>query len=71
MCAEYVQFQEGKIGIAVVGPIFTLLRNVVLENNRRSWIIPIQSIEDLVDVWGSVRRIIKWWTHGGEISLAI
>jgi len=64
----YVQFQQCKICIAVIGLVFALLHNVVLKNSRGLRIVSIQTVEDIVDMLGSVRRIVKRNAHlGGEM----
>ena len=45
-----IQLQQGQIGIAVKRLILALLRNVVLKDGGRLWIISIQSIEDGFDM---------------------
>ena len=68
------QFQEREVRIAVICPVFALLRHVVLEHGRGFRVIPVEPVEDGVDVFGSVGRIVECDAHcarrgrGGEVG---
>jgi hypothetical protein len=61
----YVQLQKRQVGIAVVCLAFALLHDIVLEDGRRLGIVPVETIENLVDVLRPVRRVIEGTRHGG------
>ena len=58
-----LQFEEGEIGIAVVGPVFTLLGHVFLKDGGGFGVVAIEAIEDHFDMFGAFRRIVKCYAH--------
>ena len=59
-----VQLQQCQVGIAVIGPVFALLRNIVLEDGCCLGIVAIEAIENSVDVLGSVGCVVECYAHG-------
>lgn len=60
------QLQQSQIRIAVIGPVFALLRHVVLEYARRFGVVAVQTVEDGFDVRGPVGRVVEGYAHGYE-----
>lgn len=58
------QLQQRQVRIAIVGLIGALLGDVFLEDGSRLRVVPIKPIEDLVNVFRSVRRVIECDAHG-------
>ena len=63
---RYLQFQKRKVGVAVISLTFALLCDVFLENLCGLGVVPIEAVEDRVDVLGSIGSIVKGG-HGGGI----
>ena len=61
------QFQKREIRVAVVRPVFALLRYVVLEHGRGFGVIAVEPVEDGFDVLGPFRHMIKCYTHCGAL----
>lgn len=59
----HLQLEEGQISIAVISLTFALLRNVFLETGDNSRIIPLQALQNIVDMLRSIRGIVKSHTH--------
>ena len=53
------QLEESEVGVAVVCAIFTLLRHVVLEYRRRFGIVAVESIQDRIDMFGPIGRMVE------------
>jgi hypothetical protein len=60
-----VQLQECQVGIAVICLVLTLLHDIVLEYGGRLGVVPVEAIEDLINVLGPVGRVVKGSRHGG------
>ena len=60
-----VQLQEGQVGVAIVCLRLALLHDIVLEDLRRLGVVAVEAIEDLLDVFGPLRREVEGGTHGG------
>jgi hypothetical protein len=60
-----VQLQEGQVGVAVVCLRLALLHDIVLEDLRRLGVVAVEAIEDLLDVFGPLRREVEGGAHGG------
>ena len=58
-----LQFQECQISIAVIRPVLALLCHVVLEDVRRFRVIPIQSVQDSLNMLRPIWRIVERDTH--------
>jgi hypothetical protein len=61
----HVQLQEGQVGVAVVGLRLALLHDIVLEDTRRLGVVPVEAIEDLLDVLRPLGRKVEGGSHGG------
>lgn len=59
----YSQLQQSQIGVTVVTPIFTLCSNVFLEDVGGLWVVSIETVQDRIDVFRPVGRIIEGNTH--------
>ncbi len=58
-----LQFEQGEVGVAIVCPIFTLLRHVVLKDGGGFGIITVEAIKYGFDMLGPVRRIVESYAH--------
>lgn len=59
-----VQLEEGEVGVAVVGLAFALLHDIVLEGARSLGVVPVEAVEDLLDVVRPLRREVERGAHG-------
>lgn len=59
------QFQESEIRIAVVCPILALLGHVILEHGCRLGIVSIEAVENGIDVFWPIRRVVEGDAHDG------
>ena len=59
-----LQFEEGKVGVAVVGAVFTLLRHIVLENGGGFGVVAVETIKDSFNMLGAIRRVVEGYAHG-------
>jgi len=72
--AVYVQFQQGEVGVAVVGLGLALLRDIFLEDRGRFRVVPVQAVQYRVDVRWPLRRMIKCEPHrvrGGMVQVEV
>ena len=58
-----LQFQQSQISIAVVRPVLALLCHIVLEDVRRFRVIPVQSVQDSLNMLWPIWRIVECNTH--------
>ena len=58
------QFQQRKVGVAVVCPILALLRDIVLEDGGSFGIVSVQAVQDSIDMLWPVRCVIESDAHG-------
>ena len=58
-----VQFEESKVGVAVICLVGALLCNVFLEYRGRLWVVAVEAVQDVVDVFRPLGRIIEGDTH--------
>ena len=57
------QFQQRKVGVAVVRSVLALLRDIVLEDGGSLGVVSVQAIQDSIDMLWPVRRIIESDAH--------
>lgn len=57
------QLEQGQVGVAVVGLVFALRRDVVLENCRRLGVVAVESVQDGVNVLWPLGRVVERNTH--------
>jgi hypothetical protein len=57
------QLQQRQICIAIVRSLLALLVHIVLEYGRGLRIVSIESVEDVLNVLGPVRRIVEGYAH--------
>ena len=65
-----LQFQQGKVRIAIVCLVLALLSNIVLENIGGLGIVSVEAIQYLIDVFGPVRRKVECDAHGCRAKLS-
>ena len=58
-----VQLQQREVGVAVVCLVLALLHDIVLEDGGRFRVVPVESVEDLLDVLRPFRRVIEGGAH--------
>ncbi len=58
-----LQLQQGKVGVAIVGPLFALLGDIVLKHGRGLGVVPVEAVEDGIDVVGPVGRGVESYAH--------
>lgn len=59
-----VQLQQREVGVAVVRLVLALLHDIVLEDGRGFGVVPVEAVEDLLDVLRPFRRVIEGGAHG-------
>lgn len=59
-----LQLQQRQVGIAVICLVGALLCDIFLEDGRRLGVVSVQSIEDLVNIFRPLRRVIECDAHG-------
>ena len=57
------QLQQRQVRVAVIGAVLALLRDIVLENRRRLGVVPVEAVEDGLDVLGPVGRGVEGDAH--------
>lgn len=60
-----VQLQQHPVRVAVAKPLLALLLEVVLEGADSLWVVPLQTIDDLVDVLRPLLGVLGV-AHGGQ-----
>lgn len=60
---DSVQLQQCQIRIAIVGAIFALLGDIVLEHRRRLGVVSVEAVEDGIDVLRSIGRGVESYSH--------
>jgi hypothetical protein len=61
-----LQLEEGEVGVAVVRLALALLHDIVLEDVGCLRVVPVEAVEDLLDVLRPVRRkVVGGCSHGG------
>ncbi len=58
-----LQLQQRKVGVAIVGPLFALLGDIVLKHGRGLGVVPVEAVEDGIDVVGPVGRGVESYSH--------
>ena len=57
--SRYIQLQEGKVAIAVVGLVLALLGDIFLEGGGGLRVVSVEAVEDGLDVFRPVRRVVE------------
>lgn len=60
---QNLQFQEREVGVAIICLVVALLLDVILEDGRRLWVVPVEPVEDRLDVLWALRRVVERDTH--------
>jgi hypothetical protein len=60
---QHSQLEQGQVGVAVIGLVFALRHDVVLENSRRLGVVAVQSVQDGIDVLWPLGRVVEGDTH--------
>lgn len=60
---RHSQLEQGQVGVAVVGLVFALRHNVVLENCRGLGVVAVESVQDGIDVLWPLGRVVERNTH--------
>jgi hypothetical protein len=61
-----VQFQEGKVAIAVIGLVLALLGDIFLEGRGGLGVVSVEAVEDGLDVFRPVGRVVEG-NHGVDV----
>lgn len=60
-----VQLQQSQVGVAVVRLLLALLHDIVLEDGRGLGVVPVEAVENRIDMLRPFRREIERGAHGG------
>lgn len=60
---RHSQLEQGQVGVAVVGLVFALRHNVVLENCRGLGVVAVESVQDGINVLWPLGRVVERNTH--------
>jgi hypothetical protein len=61
-----VQFQEGKVAVAVIGLVLALLGDIFLEGRGGLGVVSVEAVEDGLDVFRPVGRVVEG-NHGVDV----
>lgn len=64
----YSQLQQSHVGVAVKCPVLALLRDIVLEHGGGLRVVPVESIQDGIDMGRSSLTLVKGDHLGGGLE---
>lgn len=60
---RHSQLKQSQVGVAVVGLVFALRYDVVLENSRGLGVVAVESVQDGINVLWPLGRVVEGNTH--------
>ena len=60
---RHSQLEQSQVGVAVIGLVFTLRHDVVLENSRGLGVVAVESVQDGINVLWPLGRVVEGDTH--------
>lgn len=60
---RHSQLEQGQVRVAVIGLVFALRHDVILENSRGLGVVAVQSVQDGINVLWPLGRVVEGDTH--------
>lgn len=60
---RHSQLEQSQVGVAVIGLVFALRHDVVLENSRGLGVVAVESVQDGINVLWPLGRVVEGDTH--------